>query len=103
MICNNCKTNLQGDFKFCPNCGAPAANKFFCPGCGKETEANWQACPYCGQKLSGTPAPMPPHQGAVYEPKHGYYHGGSSSRHLFGSHSGKHRRRKGFLGSLFSS
>jgi hypothetical protein len=103
MICQNCKANLQGDFKFCPSCGAPAAvQKGFCPGCGKETEASWLACPHCGQRFSGPSVSTPPQQNTVYEPKHGYYHG-SGSGHSFGGNSGKHRKRKGFLGSLFSS
>jgi predicted amidophosphoribosyltransferase len=103
MICQNCKTNLQGDFKFCPSCGAPAAaQKGFCPGCGKETEANWLACPHCGQRFNSPSVSVPHQQNTVYEPKHGY-HRGSGSGHLFGGHSGKHHRRKGFLGSLFSS
>jgi hypothetical protein len=100
MICQNCKNNLQGDFKFCPSCGAPATQKPFCPGCGKEADASWQACPHCGYRLIG-PAPGAPPQRTIYEPKHGYYHGSSSGR-IFGSRSGRHHRRKGFLGSLFS-
>ena len=101
MICQNCKNNLQGDFKFCPNCGAPATQKPFCPGCGKEADASWQACPYCGCKFNGL-SPVAPPQRTIYEPKHGSYHG-SSSGGIFGSRSGNHRRRKGFLGSLFST
>ncbi len=103
MICHNCKANLQEDFKFCPNCGAPTVSKPFCPGCGKETDANWTVCPYCGQKFNNPSGTIPPQQNTMYEPKHGYYHGESSSGRLFGGRSGRHRRRKGFLGSLFSS
>jgi hypothetical protein len=102
MICQNCKANLQGDFKFCPSCGASVAQKGFCPGCGKETEASWLACPYCGQKFNNPSAQVLPQQHTIYEPKHGNYHGSSSGR-LFGGQGGKHPRRKGFLGGLFSS
>ena len=102
MICQNCKTSLQGDFKFCPGCGAPAtAQKPFCPGCGKETQVGWQACPHCGQRLNSPSVSIPPQQNVVYEPRHGYHHGSNSGR-FFGGHSGK-KRRKGFLGNLFSS
>ena len=101
MICQNCKNNLQGDFKFCPSCGAQVTQKPFCPGCGKEADASWVACPYCGYKFSGQSVNTPPPQRPVYEPKHGSYHGSSSGR-IFGSRSGKHHRRKGFLGNLFS-
>ena len=74
MICQNCKTSLQGDFKFCPGCGAPAtAQKPFCPGCGKETQMGWQACPHCGQRLNSPSVSIPPQQNVVYEPRHGSY------------------------------
>ena len=34
----------------------------FCPGCGTQTEPNWQACPKCGYKLKdgSQPTTSPP-------------------------------------------
>jgi hypothetical protein len=30
----------------------PAASSRNCPNCGKAAQADWNTCPYCGQKLS---------------------------------------------------
>jgi rRNA maturation endonuclease Nob1 len=98
MICQNCKVNVQDDFRFCPSCGSPVVLRSVCPGCGKEIGAGWAACAHCGYKFTNQPAANMQHQNTYHEPKHGYYHGSSSGR-MYGGH----QRRKGFLGRLFSS
>ncbi len=102
MICQNCKTNLQGDFKFCPSCGSPSTKKPICPQCRKETDPGWAVCPHCGCRLNAAPVQINPQPQALYEPSHGY-HRGSSSRRSHGGHPGNYNRKKGFLGRLFSS
>ena len=102
MICQNCKTELPPEFKFCPNCGNAVAQKSFCPGCGKQTEAGWAACAFCGFRLTpqshaAPPSPPPSPPQGYYEPRHGHNHGSSSG------HYGDRHRKKGFLGKIFSS
>lgn len=104
MNCPNCQQNLQNDFKFCPYCGAEVSRNLFCPSCGNKVEPKWVSCPNCGGALGGiaqrqTPqkAPQQAPQQHIPQPEHQPYgyHNSSSGR--------KHRRKKGFLGGLFSS
>jgi len=95
MNCPNCQSNLQEGFKFCPYCGTDVNKKMFCPSCGGKVEPVWVSCPSCGAALKGGA----PRQGQQQFPRaehqpYGYRHSSSS---------GKHRRKKGFLGGLFSS
>ncbi len=48
-ICPNCKANLNGNPKFCPNCGQNL--KPVCPNCKKELPAGTKFCPDCGTKI----------------------------------------------------
>ena len=77
MICQNCKNNLQGDFKFCPSCGAPVTQKPFCPGCGKEFEQTTKRKRYCTKtcyinhykRTHGKNKPLPRTVGKMAYPK----------------------------------
>lgn len=100
MQCPNCQKALQGDFKFCPYCGVEVINNNTCRNCHKEVDPAWVSCPYCGSDLRAPvqrpvrqqPAYRPPQQPPPYA--HGHHYGSSSSGH--------YRKRKGFLGRLFS-
>jgi|GEM_PF-1395798 len=113
MQCPNCQKALQGDFKFCPYCGVEVVNSSVCRTCHKQVEPAWVSCPYCGSDLKAPPAARPPHREQPPQrppqqphppqqpyPQHPpYSHGG----HYYGSSSDRHyRKRKGFLGRLFS-
>jgi double zinc ribbon protein len=50
--CKACGAKLQGTPKFCPECGAPTAQKKGCAHCGAEAEGNPKFCPECGQKYA---------------------------------------------------
>lgn len=58
-ICKNCEKQINGDFKFCPYCGAkneketPKENSsnIFCSSCGKSVNKDFNVCPFCGEKL----------------------------------------------------
>ncbi|MDA8442692.1 MAG: zinc ribbon domain-containing protein [Peptococcaceae bacterium] len=91
MQCPNCHSSLQGEFKFCPHCGTQIAQKSSCSACGQPAEPSWVSCPHCGNQLRSGATEQRMHQ-----PLHGRYHGSSSS-------GGKHRKRRGFLGGIFSS
>jgi len=43
----HCGYPLQPGFAFCPNCGMSLRTSS-CPSCGREMDATWKACPYCG-------------------------------------------------------
>lgn len=105
MNCPNCKKTLQDDAKFCPHCGTAITKNPHCPSCGKQADPAWVFCPGCGASLKGQPNQnipvQPPQQPQQQYPQNPYqapyshgYHRGSSSRK---------RRKKGFLGNLFSS
>ena len=101
MQCSNCQKALQGDFKFCPYCGAEVIKNTTCHSCHKQVEPAWVSCPYCGSDLKAPvrrptqeqPARRPEQQWPPYA--HGHHRGSSSSRYR--------RKRKGFLGNFFSS
>jgi Double zinc ribbon len=52
VACRTCGARLQGNPKFCPECGTPTARKTSCHGCGSEVEGSPRFCPDCGQKLA---------------------------------------------------
>ncbi|NLX91383.1 MAG: zinc ribbon domain-containing protein [Firmicutes bacterium] len=105
MNCPSCRKTLQEDFKFCPYCGTQIINN--CPSCGKKVEPSWLACPYCGTALKAKTGvnpnitvqpPQPPPQYYPQDPHlphfaHGRYYSSSYRK----------RRKKGFLGRIFSS
>lgn len=108
MQCPNCHKALQGDFRFCPYCGAEVVSNTTCYTCHKQVEPAWVSCPYCGCDLKAPPARQPgkpvqrpyreqPYRGPEQHPYPPYSHG-----HYYGSSSAKYRKRKGFLGRLFS-
>lgn len=57
--CKNCGKQINGDFKFCPYCGAkneketPKENSsnIFCSSCGKSVNSDFNVCPFCGEKF----------------------------------------------------
>jgi class 3 adenylate cyclase/tetratricopeptide (TPR) repeat protein len=56
--CPSCASNIPGDSKFCPQCGAPQA--LLCVACGHANAAGSKFCSQCGAKLGGTaPAATP--------------------------------------------
>ncbi|MDD4170143.1 MAG: zinc-ribbon domain-containing protein, partial [Desulfotomaculaceae bacterium] len=101
MQCPNCQKALQEDFKFCPYCGTEMVKNFACHTCHKQVEPAWVSCPHCGSDLK-RPVQRPIREQPTYRQEqqhqppydHGHYYGSSSSRHS--------RKRKGFLGRLFS-
>jgi predicted amidophosphoribosyltransferase len=98
MNCPNCQKPLQEDAKFCPNCGTAISKNLHCPSCGKKADPGWAFCPGCGASLKGAPNQNIPVQPPQHYPQQPHY----SHGHYYGSSSRK-RRRKGFLGHLFSS
>ncbi len=59
MQCTHCQGEVQADWKACPHCGEAIVAMPKCAECGKELDAKWKACPACGANLSdgGQPAP----------------------------------------------
>jgi len=49
MKCSACGRDVQADFVACPFCGK--ALKAKCPSCGKQVQPEFVACPYCGKAL----------------------------------------------------
>jgi len=49
--CPECEAPLQGNAKFCPECGARLKAKTECPSCGEKLTPGAKFCPECGQKL----------------------------------------------------
>lgn len=50
MFCSKCGTEFEG--KFCPNCGASAPAKRYCPKCGhEESDPGVSVCSQCGAHL----------------------------------------------------
>ena len=57
--CKNCGKQINGDFKFCPNCGTKIeeetpkeeTSNIFCSSCGKSVNSDFNVCPFCGEKL----------------------------------------------------
>jgi predicted amidophosphoribosyltransferase len=99
MKCVNCQKPLEENFKVCPFCGTDVSQNRTCPSCQKETDPSWVVCPYCSTKLNSS---------AILQQRHSHHSVDSVLGHrLHGSYSSsnrnKHKRRKGFLGSLFSS
>lgn len=46
--CPECKTKVDGGFKYCPNCSFEL--KVVCESCKKELKPEWKICPYCSKK-----------------------------------------------------
>ena len=53
--CKNCGKQINGDFKFCPYCGAKneeeISSNILCSSCGKPIKSDFNVCPFCGEKL----------------------------------------------------
>ena len=101
MQCPNCQKALQGEFKFCPYCGVEVVKDATCHTCHKQVEPAWVSCPYCGSDLKAPARQRPYREQPARRPEqphppyaHGHYHGSSSDK--------RYRKRKGFLGRLFS-
>jgi len=50
-FCPYCGREIQADFVVCPFCGK--STKSMCPKCGKQVQKDFVACPYCGTVLKG--------------------------------------------------
>ena len=48
--CLECGKPIEEDWQACPYCGARVTGE--CSQCGKATEPDWVACPYCGASLA---------------------------------------------------
>lgn len=48
--CPNCRTIIDENFNYCPQCAVPLKKK--CGKCGNICETNWQNCPNCGNTLN---------------------------------------------------
>lgn len=44
--CYSCGYLISGDWKVCPECGAPLKGR--CVSCGSVIESQWKVCPMCG-------------------------------------------------------
>lgn len=104
MQCTACSKIIQGEFAFCPHCGNKITKG--CSNCGKMMMPEWINCPYCGSPaVKGTAVaytpqnnqyPPPAYNNQNYHSAHNpNYHSDSSGQH--------HKRKKGVLGSFFSS
>ncbi|WP_347488746.1 zinc-ribbon domain-containing protein [Desulfoscipio sp. XC116] len=106
MQCPNCQKMLQGEFMFCPFCGAQVIKNTTCHTCHKQVDPAWVSCPYCGSDLKA-PVQQPMREQPVYMPEKRHqppHHPPYAHGHHYGSSSAKHyRKRKGFLGRIFSS
>ena len=49
--CPNCEAPLEGNAKFCPECGADLRLRTDCPSCGAKLTPGKKFCAECGQKL----------------------------------------------------
>ena len=47
-VCRNCKSQIDDDSLFCPECGIEIENNKYCIHCGKEIEEGSIYCPFCG-------------------------------------------------------
>ena len=53
-FCKSCGKQINGDFKFCPYCGAKneeETSNIFCLSCGKSIKSDFNVCPFCGEKV----------------------------------------------------
>lgn len=46
--CLNCKSMIDDDALFCPECGNKVESVKYCVSCGKEIDEDSDFCPYCG-------------------------------------------------------
>ena len=56
MNCSKCGVEYDDSYRFCPNCGAPAAKmtqakQIRCPNCMKAVDSSYDFCPICGTSV----------------------------------------------------
>lgn len=50
-ICQNCSSEIQDSFKFCPNCGSDLGKTIICKKCSYANGPNSKYCQECGDPL----------------------------------------------------
>lgn len=50
-ICQNCSSEIEDSFSFCPNCGSDFGKPIICKNCNYENEPNSKFCQECGNAL----------------------------------------------------
>jgi class 3 adenylate cyclase/tetratricopeptide (TPR) repeat protein len=71
MKCPQCEHDVEGDAKFCEECGASLARR--CANCGRGLSSTAKFCPECAQPAAPPPEKQlgrRPGQPGVYAPKH---------------------------------
>ncbi len=69
-ICQQCGTELQGEAKFCKNCGSKIELKKFCINCGEQLAASAKFCDECGTSAEDrmqSPSPASEQAAAMLE------------------------------------
>lgn len=46
--CNNCDSVVNGEYKFCVQCGSERGSLNLCHACGIELQPRWDYCGRCG-------------------------------------------------------
>ena len=56
MNCPNCNSEVNGNQKFCPNCGTSLSNVRYCANCGNQLPEGVNFCPECGAPVASANA-----------------------------------------------
>jgi hypothetical protein len=59
MFCPGCGSEINGNSRFCSNCGKPVVAPV-CSRCGSPLKSESVFCPNCGNNLKGSNLPEPP-------------------------------------------
>jgi len=50
--CQNCQSELNPNWNFCPNCSLSINNSKTCTRCSRPINDDWKTCPYCTSNLT---------------------------------------------------